>query len=121
MSFQKEFSEATAEKIDQEVNKILNQAHQRVRDLIQTKRDLLIHVSAILTEKEVVEGKELTELIQAFENPEVAKAAKEMGFHEDGESTVGLEQKSTASNSVSSEELEKGLAATKPESKELPH
>lgn len=83
MSFQKEFSEATAEKIDGEVNKILADAHARVRKLIQSKKDLLVHISAILTEKEVIEGKELADLIQAFEHPEVAKAAENTGFHSD--------------------------------------
>jgi cell division protease FtsH len=87
MSFQKEFSEATAEKLDEEVNKILFQAHERVRNLIRQKKDLLVHVSAILTEKEVVEGKELVEMIQAFENPDVAKVAETTGFHQDAPSS----------------------------------
>ncbi len=81
MTFQKEYSEATAEKIDKEVGQILDQCYSRVHRLIESKKDLLIHVSAILTEKEVVDGKELTALIQAFENPEVAEVAAKLGFN----------------------------------------
>lgn len=68
MSFQKEFSEATAEKIDGEIQKIMDQSYQRVKHLIQSKRALLEHIASILFEKEVIEGKELDELIVAYEN-----------------------------------------------------
>jgi cell division protease FtsH len=116
MSFQKEFSEATAEKIDSEVNKILADAHGRVRKLIQSKKELLIHVSAILTEKEVIEGKELTDLIVAFENPEAAKAAENTGFHSD--ETVEIKGTTQADGA----ELKVEAKATdKPNSPELPH
>jgi cell division protease FtsH len=95
MGFQKEFSEATAEKIDQEVNKILLDAYVRVQKLITQKKDLLIHVSAILTEKEVVEGKDLTEMIKAFENPEVVKVAEQTRFHQEISPKTELEAKTS--------------------------
>jgi len=115
MSFQKEFSESTAEKIDQEVNKILLDAQKRVRELITGKKELLIHVSAILTEKEVVEGKELEEMIKAFENPEVAKVAEKIGFHEESQA-VGTQAKE---GSVAGD-LEPKVQ-DKPSNQELPH
>lgn len=70
MSFQKEYSEASAEKIDREIDKILADSYLRVRGLLQSKRTLLEHVAGILSEKEVLDGKELSALIAAFEGTE---------------------------------------------------
>ncbi len=67
MSFQKEYSEATAERLDQEINSILDESYQRVKKLIISKKDLLGHIAIILTEKEVLEGKELQDIIEHFE------------------------------------------------------
>jgi cell division protease FtsH len=67
MSFQKEYSEATAEKIDREISRTLDDSYQRVHNLIVEKKALLHHVATILSEKEVIEGKELQDLIEAFE------------------------------------------------------
>lgn len=63
----KEYSEASAEKIDMEIQRILDASYQRVKALIISKQDLLEHISIILSEKEVIEAKELTEIINAFE------------------------------------------------------
>jgi cell division protease FtsH len=68
MSFGKEYSEATAEKIDREIDQMLDDSYSRVKRLIQSKKELLAHIAAILSEKEVIEGKELVELVQNFEN-----------------------------------------------------
>ncbi len=63
----KEYSEASAERIDAEIQKILDTAYIRVKALVTAKKDLLEHIARILTEKEVIESKELTEIINAFE------------------------------------------------------
>jgi cell division protease FtsH len=68
MSFQKEFSEATAEKLDAEINRVLDESYKRVKILITAKKGLLSYIAGILTEKEVIEGKELQELIEHYEN-----------------------------------------------------
>jgi len=73
MAFQKEYSEAMAEKIDKEIQQTLEDSYQRVKALIIAKRGLLEHIAKILTEKEVIEGKELQELIEQYENPTAAK------------------------------------------------
>ncbi len=120
MSFQKEFSEATAEKIDQEVSKILTEAYSRVTTLIESKKDLLIHISALLTEKEVIEGKELTELIQTFENPGVVNVAEQTGFHSDKEPVkkVEVEKEEVIADG---EGINNSNLSEKTNSTELPH
>ena len=67
LSFQKEYSEASAERIDREIDKILADSYLRVRGLLQQKKALLEHVAAILSEKEVLDGAVLVELVTTFE------------------------------------------------------
>ncbi len=68
MSFHKEYSEATAERIDEEISRILEDCYLRVKRLIIEKKELLKHIAIILSEKESIEGKELVDLVEAFEN-----------------------------------------------------
>jgi cell division protease FtsH len=75
VSYAKEFSEATAEKIDGEIQSILDAAYQRVKALIVAKKDLLAHVAAILSDKEVIEGKEFEEMILRYEGKLPAEPA----------------------------------------------
>ncbi len=67
MSFHKEYSEASAERIDREIDRLIANAYVRVRGMIQKKRALIEHIADILSEKEVLDGKELAALIQTFE------------------------------------------------------
>lgn len=66
VSFQKEYSDTTALKIDQEIDSVLKQAYDRVKKLISSKKDLLMHLAAILSEKEVLEGAEFKKLIEEY-------------------------------------------------------
>jgi cell division protease FtsH len=70
VSFQKEYSEATAERIDGEIGQLLSDAYVRVKRLISGKKALVTHIAAVLSEKETLEGKELQEMILAFEAKE---------------------------------------------------
>ena len=70
MGFQKEYSDATAEQIDAEVQKILDASYQRVRNLLIAKKDMLKRFAAVLSEKEVVEGKDLERMIEEYEKSE---------------------------------------------------
>jgi len=67
VSAAREYSEATAEKIDGEIQLILDESYARVKRLIQSKKDLVEHIAGVLSEKEVIEGKELQDMIQAYE------------------------------------------------------
>jgi cell division protease FtsH len=56
-------SEETAQKIDQEVMRIITDAHNEARRLLRERRDILDELSARLLYKEVVEGDELRALL----------------------------------------------------------
>lgn len=66
LSAAREYSELFAEKIDSEIGSILSGAYSRVKKLLDSKRGLLEHLSKILMEKEVIEGKDLTQMIKDF-------------------------------------------------------
>ncbi|MEZ4749855.1 MAG: ATP-dependent zinc metalloprotease FtsH [Bdellovibrionota bacterium] len=69
--YQKDYSEATAVKVDEEIQKLLDDAYDRVKKLLVSKKGLLEHVAAVLTDKEVVEGVDLLKMIADFEGTEV--------------------------------------------------
>lgn len=60
----RDYSEERARIIDEEIGRILSEGHQRVRGLLEERRDLLEKVACALLEREVMEGPELRELIQ---------------------------------------------------------
>ena len=57
------YSEPTAEKIDAEIKRIVNDAHDRARTILSTNREKLETVTRRLLEVEVMEGDELRQLI----------------------------------------------------------
>jgi cell division protease FtsH len=62
----RDYSEATAQKIDDEINKLINDAHQCATDVLKENIDILHKLADELLEKETVMGKELDELIMAL-------------------------------------------------------
>jgi len=59
----RDYSESTAQKIDDEINKLINDAYQRSKDVLIENMDILHKLAEMLLEKETVMGKELDELI----------------------------------------------------------
>ena len=59
----RDYSEKTAQLIDQEVNNLINNAYQRAKQVIEDNIDILHKLSEKLLEKETVMGTELDELI----------------------------------------------------------
>lgn len=53
-SFQKPYSEATAKLIDEEVRKLIDQAHESVRVILESNRDKLDALAKLLLQKEVI-------------------------------------------------------------------
>ncbi|WP_109832010.1 ATP-dependent zinc metalloprotease FtsH [Reichenbachiella versicolor] len=62
-NFNKPYSDATAEKIDKEVKKIVADAYQRTIDLLSDKREQLEKIAQELLEKEIIFQSDLEELI----------------------------------------------------------
>lgn len=59
----KEYSEETARDIDAEVARIVEKAHERVRNILTERREQLESISQRLLEKETITGEELQELV----------------------------------------------------------
>jgi cell division protease FtsH len=58
-----EYSEATAEEIDQEIKEIIGAQYERALSLLSGRRDILEKSVAVLLEKETIEGDELKQLM----------------------------------------------------------
>jgi cell division protease FtsH len=56
---EREFSDQTAQEIDEEIARLLEEAHQRVRTIVEQKKGLLERLAKVLLEREVLEGGEL--------------------------------------------------------------
>ncbi|HVM11163.1 MAG TPA: ATP-dependent zinc metalloprotease FtsH [Actinomycetota bacterium] len=57
-------SDQTARLIDEEVGRIVGEAHQRARTILADRRDLLERLAKLLMDREVLEGGELKELVE---------------------------------------------------------
>ena len=64
-SSEREYSELTAQKIDEEVSRIVTQAHEKVILTIQEHRESLECLAKTLLEQEVMEGEELQKFAEA--------------------------------------------------------
>ncbi|MGA2400449.1 MAG: ATP-dependent zinc metalloprotease FtsH, partial [Syntrophobacteraceae bacterium] len=58
-SRQREFSEKTAQQIDEEIGSIIEETHQNVREILTQQRNMLEKLAKILLEKESIEGEDL--------------------------------------------------------------
>jgi cell division protease FtsH len=64
VSRNQDYSEATAQKIDSEVNRLLREAYQHAIDILKTNRDKLDLVARMLIERETLDGREVVELVR---------------------------------------------------------
>jgi cell division protease FtsH len=64
VSRSQDYSEATAQKIDQEVSRMLHGAYQKALDILRTHRDKLELITQLLIERETLDGREVEELIK---------------------------------------------------------
>ncbi|MGD8467156.1 MAG: ATP-dependent zinc metalloprotease FtsH [Desulfobacterales bacterium] len=60
----RDYSEATAQKIDDEINNLIKNSYERAKTVLNENLDILHKLAEVLLEKETVLGKELDELIQ---------------------------------------------------------
>ena len=74
----KEYAEATALTIDQEVARLLQEAKARANDLLSRRAELLHRLAKLLLEREVIEGTELRAMIAAEPPIQGGKAAGSM-------------------------------------------
>ena len=63
ISQHRDYSDETARKIDEEINRLIKESYQKAADILNENMDILHKLSDLLLEKETVMGKELDELI----------------------------------------------------------
>jgi cell division protease FtsH len=64
----KAYSEEKAAQIDEEISKVIGEAHERVRGILSERRKVLDQLARLLLEKEVVQGEELRAMLKAGSN-----------------------------------------------------
>ena len=75
ISAQRDYSDKTAEGIDEEVYDLIQSAYKTATELLNTHKAKLVQIANYLITNETVEGKELAELFDSVA-PEVEEAAE---------------------------------------------
>ena len=73
----KNYSEATAMIIDDEIQRIVEENHERTRDILAEHKDALIEVAEALLERENMDGSEIREIIFGPEEESPAEESQE--------------------------------------------
>jgi cell division protease FtsH len=63
VSEQRDYSERLAREIDEEVNRLIDRAHEQARTIIRDNRDKLVQLATTLMDVEVLEGDVLLDLM----------------------------------------------------------
>ena len=73
LATQRDFSEDTAIKIDQEVKKFVLTGYQRAKDILTSNRDALVRIAEALLVREVLDASEVNLLIEGKPLPEMVR------------------------------------------------
>ena len=78
-------SETTANVVDEEVSRMMNEAHDRARGILEEHRELLDKLSKVLMTQEVIDGEDLLDYVEgrrAIPTIEEAEAARDQAATE---------------------------------------
>ncbi len=67
LAVNKNFSEKTSERIDEEVKKIITRCYDRTRALLDANRDKLARIAGLLLEKEIIGSEEINAVLEGRE------------------------------------------------------
>ena len=70
LAVNKNFSERTSERIDDEVKKIVMRNYARTQELIEKNKDKLVRIAELLLEKEVLTSEEINKIVDGKPKPE---------------------------------------------------
>lgn len=87
ISQHRDYSETTAQRIDDEIARLIASAHTMAKTILEDHIDILHKLSDLLLEQETVMGKELDDLILATQ-PDIDLPAKSIGEETDAEEAV---------------------------------
>ncbi len=71
----KTYSETKATQIDEEISRMMSDAHERVRSILSERRKVLNDLARLLTEKEIIQGEELRKMLSDYAPGKAAKEA----------------------------------------------
>ena len=72
----RDYSEATAIKIDDEVRRLINQGYNTAKNILSENRDTLIRIAGALLEREVIDANEIKLLIEGKELPKMQSPSR---------------------------------------------
>ncbi len=98
MGFTKPFSEKTAETIDVEVHKMIEEAYQRAKDILLQNRDKLDKLATLLVEREVIFREDLEEIYGKRPFDEENKLEEPQEAEKEIDETADIETKNTNDN-----------------------
>jgi cell division protease FtsH len=84
----RDYSEETAIKIDQQVRKLVEDAYNRARGIIQDRSEALVKIAEALLEREVLDGAEVLDLIAGKQLPKPGSTSKPTPTTPDGGITI---------------------------------
>ena len=59
----KAYSETKATQIDEEISRMMEEAHQRVKGILSSRREVLDELAQLLSEQEIMPGEELRKML----------------------------------------------------------
>ncbi len=65
----RDYSEDTAIKIDQEVTRIVSEAYDKAKNILETHRELLVKIAVALLEREVLDASEVKQILDGKDLP----------------------------------------------------
>jgi cell division protease FtsH len=77
MSGEKRYSEETARLIDAEIARIVDEAHTRVKKILEDNRPVLERLARVLLEREVVEREEVSRMVSEYSAGRIAQEASD--------------------------------------------
>jgi cell division protease FtsH len=72
----RDYSEATAVKIDEEVQKLVKRGYDSAKDLLEGNRDVLVRIALALIEREVLDAAQIKMIIEGQELPKIVPPVK---------------------------------------------
>jgi cell division protease FtsH len=78
LAMNKNFSERTSERIDEEVKKIVMRNFNRAQELMEQNKDKLVKIAEALLEKEVLSSEEINQIVDGKMKPEGKRPAADV-------------------------------------------
>ena len=95
-----DYSDETAQKIDNEVSRILQEAYETSKSILETNREKLDMIANLLLERETLEGYEVEEIIEHGHILTEVERAEQMGTQEDGSVVTNLDDSTASDDNV---------------------